>query len=825
MTLDWNQVKAATPSVAAQYFGELPRDRKVRCPFHADKTASLAVYDDGWHCFGCGEHGDAADLVSRLEGVSLSEAVRRLAGGASMSAIVPAAAPAADAWLEAADPFGLPEHPSLGPPSATYPYHRRDGLVGYVLRWDRADGKTFRPVVWCRHSETGALEWRWRSFALPRPLYRADLRRDACAIVEGEKAADYLRSAGVEAVSWPGGANGWRHADWASLTAKRAILWPDNDGPGHEAMEGIACLLASRGVEIRWVDTSGLAPSADAADLPIAEAVARLQGAKAREVVAPAEVPAIEPEPPQWPFRCLGFRDNRYYFLETRGQQVVDYGPRECSSPGALSVLAPLDWWESMFSTKTGVNWTAAGSAIVDACMRAGYYGPHRERGRGIWRDDGRIIYHRGSEAIVDGTSVRLCAIKSRYAYAIGDELPGLHPLPLTDDQARTWVLQAAQGFSWKHPAYGTLLAGWVATAIVCGALRWRPHIWLTGAAGSGKTTILNNYLGALLGSLALLAQGASSEAGIRQALGTDARPVVFDESESQSEAEQKRIAAVLATIRQASSETASQVYKGTTGAKAVTYHIRSSFCLGSIQVGLAQQADRERITRLVLASAKAGDVSQQAAEATYTAWLATRASWPGDISARLLHRMLKLVPVLLESIETLTLALVPHVSGRREADQLGAMLAGAWCLEASKPPTADEAAAMVAQHDWASILDAASETDAERARNALLGIITMGDTRASVSDRLEALRGPLNDRGDHAQVLGWYGLRVMDDGALFVAHTNENRAAALRGTPWATDLTGLLRQLPGTQTGQARVNGTTTKGVVITVPSRGVTA
>ena len=40
----------------------------VKCPFHADRTASLAIYpNNGFHCFGCGAHGkNAVDFVMRL---------------------------------------------------------------------------------------------------------------------------------------------------------------------------------------------------------------------------------------------------------------------------------------------------------------------------------------------------------------------------------------------------------------------------------------------------------------------------------------------------------------------------------------------------------------------------------------------------------------------------------------------------------------------------------------------------------------------------------------------------------------------------------------
>lgn len=55
---------------------ELNRQDKVRCFLHAgDKNPSLQVYANGWKCFGCGEHGDAVDLISKYLGTSTVEAV------------------------------------------------------------------------------------------------------------------------------------------------------------------------------------------------------------------------------------------------------------------------------------------------------------------------------------------------------------------------------------------------------------------------------------------------------------------------------------------------------------------------------------------------------------------------------------------------------------------------------------------------------------------------------------------------------------------------------------------------------------------------------
>ncbi len=54
------------------------------CPFHTEKSPSFYVYEDGFHCFGCGAHGDAISFVMQTEGASFPEAVERLAGEAGL---------------------------------------------------------------------------------------------------------------------------------------------------------------------------------------------------------------------------------------------------------------------------------------------------------------------------------------------------------------------------------------------------------------------------------------------------------------------------------------------------------------------------------------------------------------------------------------------------------------------------------------------------------------------------------------------------------------------------------------------------------------------
>lgn len=62
------------------------RNMKGRCPFHQERTPSFIVSPERqtFHCFGCGEGGDAFTFVMKLENLGFMEAVEKLAAKAGV---------------------------------------------------------------------------------------------------------------------------------------------------------------------------------------------------------------------------------------------------------------------------------------------------------------------------------------------------------------------------------------------------------------------------------------------------------------------------------------------------------------------------------------------------------------------------------------------------------------------------------------------------------------------------------------------------------------------------------------------------------------------
>lgn len=77
---DFDEVKARlTMEQVAREYGYTPnRAGFICCPFHAEKTASLKLYDRSFHCYGCGAGGSVIDFIAMLFNLDPLDAVKRL---------------------------------------------------------------------------------------------------------------------------------------------------------------------------------------------------------------------------------------------------------------------------------------------------------------------------------------------------------------------------------------------------------------------------------------------------------------------------------------------------------------------------------------------------------------------------------------------------------------------------------------------------------------------------------------------------------------------------------------------------------------------------
>jgi putative DNA primase/helicase len=437
----------------------------------------------------------------------------------------------------------------------------------------------------------------------------------------------------------------------------------------------------------------------------------------------------------------LGHDRGKYYYLSRGSRQVVGLTASQHTKLELMALASvPYFWERTPFKNdKGGVSWDQAADHLMQSCQQVGIYNPDKIRGRGAWLDKGRAVLHLGDRLIVDGMEHDLLLAGSTHVYEGAVPLSQALEDPISATEAKK-ILDIFSDFEWERPIDGRLLAGWCAVAAICGALTWRPSIWLTGPSGSGKTT-LTSVIALLLGGMALNVQSKTSEAGIRQTLGSDARPVLFDEAEAEDLHSKHRMQGVFDLVRQSSSEGGAEIVKGTasqTGAK--RYRIRSCFAFSSINVSLENFADENRITVLSLSSPPdRDDPEAQAMRAAHWEQLNRKITdtLTPNWCAGLIARSVKLAAVIRQNAETFAAAVAKRFGNRRLGDQIGTLLAGAYSLESDGLVTQEAAEKWIERNaaSWDAI-DADVETDEQRLLTMLMQVLVRISGNGSTIER-----------------------------------------------------------------------------------------
>lgn len=501
-------------------------------------------------------------------------------------------------------------------------------------------------------------------------------------------------------------------------------------------------------------------------------------------------------------FGILGYDGDVYFIFHHAKKQILTRTRSDFGDSGLIE-LAPREWWEINGFGKSkgpGIESQAAAEWIYAVAHQRGIYDPTHVRGRGAWRDKGRVVFHHGNKLTVDGESVVIGKVKSGFVYPMARAMPELDGVaPATDEQG-LHLISIAKMVRWTMPASAALLAGWTFLAPVCGALKWRPHIWITGPAGSGKSWIQEHFCSGLTAGIAENFQGSSTEPGIRQELKADAIPAIIDELEPNDEQDRKRIASILTMIRQASSESSAKTAKGTVSGSGMRFHIRSMFSVASISTMLDKESDKSRLTPLVIRPpAMSGADDDQWIKLEDSMHIIEKdEEWP----ARLLARSIGMLPTILENIDVFSRVAAVKFGTQRYGDQFGTLLAGAWCLCRSTVASVEQAAKMMESYDWSEHRDEGSPDDPTKA----LGVLLEARVRVSgneitiyelVADALNRSASKPLGAGEAADTLARYGIRIVNKEIAFASSSTALRDLVAK-TPYYSDLRGQLRRLPG---------------------------
>lgn len=243
------------------------------------------------------------------------------------------------------------------------------------------------------------------------------------------------------------------------------------------------------------------------------------------------------------------------------------------------------------------------------------------------------------------------------------------------------------------------LLLGWMATAMVTGALRkWRPHIYLTGEASVGKTTLVKLIRGVLGGNDLCATVQDPSAAGIRQQLNSFSRALMVDECEQK--AGSTKAADVLELARLASAIDGGGVPRGSPGGRSVVWYIRASFLFSGINPPRLGSADVGRVTMVEL---KPHDQMKRVSHETLTAQLDGFIGKSAVFRSRMINRFEEFEA----SFRVLSAAIGDVGMSSRCQDQFGTLLAGYWTLTQDAVISKEAAADLVDGLQFTDIVDA----------------------------------------------------------------------------------------------------------------------
>lgn len=321
---------------------------------------------------------------------------------------------------------------------------------------------------------------------------------------------------------------------------------------------------------------------------------------------APSVKVAPSTKPVREGYAALGYEDGHNVIWSNTRNCIVRLSPDELTKR-KLETYAGLGWLLDNYLVKddkggSKLNMERAGSDIISSCQSAGRFRESSVMGAGVWRVkvNGRVelVCNSGDELFA-ASGIVVPRISGNSVFCESSQDMGMAPTidSLTDAEALE-LSDLFETWNWRNPNDAQRVLGWLAYAPFAGVLEARPHLCLTGKAGSGKSTALV-AIKRLLGGAAIKADGSSSSAaGIRQTMKHDALPLMLDEfgdNVSNSKHDQARTRQIQDQLVSGYSDDSDSL-KGTADGRGTSYSVRYVGLTAGIIPPVMSAADRSRV-------------------------------------------------------------------------------------------------------------------------------------------------------------------------------------------------------------------------------------
>jgi putative DNA primase/helicase len=846
------------------------REYVVRNPTRADdeaKSFSISTSTGVWKDFATGDGGPGPlSLYAYIKRLDVKEAAKELANYLRIADNTPPPEKSKkpkETWTPVLPvPPGSPASPTTFPRFEDnrwidYPIEKKweylnvEGkLCGFDCKIINKEGKKeILPLTYCKNS-LGEYRWKFIHFKGKRPLYNGNkLSANPNAIgigVEGCKCAEALQNlfeaANIKefvAVTWPGGCESAGKGDWSPVRGHVFYMWPDNDRkvypenhelagtekpkeeqPGFKAGLEIISITKKIATSVKLIDVPGK-DKPDTWDVADAIYIDKWNIDKVLEYInrnlkdppdSPQQIQDTEEEI-VLPFKILGCSGDSRFYLMSKPRRIKIIGDNAHTS-NTLLTLARREFWMPYFPGKFGVSWEAVASFLLHHPDALRSFDHRNRRGRGGWMDKGRAVYHMGTYLVVDGqVKDSLDLENSSYIYEESYEVEADIKNPSSDENSQK-LLSIIERLHFTDQNMSSLLAGFIALAPICGALEWRPHVWLTGGPGTGKSTVMGSIVIPCLGSFSLFAGADSTAAGMRQFSVTDGAPIVFDESEGQTKKGTVTLQEVLKIARQASSNNGSRILKGSASHKGVEFEPRSSFLFGSTGVNIYERADETRISIAELCINK--KIAQEERDVHWENLEADiRDTLTPEFCSSLRARMILNIQTIRKNCRTFTKVVSEVLANKRAGDQLGALLAGEYALFKMKEVSIEEAREIIGLTNFNSIYEKGRD-DHEKLLDFMLQKTLRVDNvnELSIEEIIRKIMAkPANlsgtsDLDDNQQklydLLKRNGIRIehaparTDEWVMWISDSHGGITRMLEDTSWPKKWSLILKRLPG---------------------------